>query len=711
MIHCVSSIQNHFLRILREKLDAEIFQMFFEDQFGLYCGENADMLFVTAESSFVLDWYRRKFLPLFQEIAPQIIPSFSGTVCIASREELKAFRQSEFVSDDSRLKKTQCKKPVPASSADFQTNRERIAYRKKNSREILASARRMMIPGVLDVLAGPSAEKILDTVNNRPIAELPSADSGNEKGGESVAISAKQPRKPASRTLNAARHSTVNHSIVGPMRDFLAQMEEMFRQEKISRITAPECVEKTVEQNFLEDVEPDFLAEEKWTTPLEQASPSIGTERPIDDLESSGALVLENTSSPEEFHGSSKLQKLMASVLKNSEDTVAISSTGVTSSQNGFSETSHEVTLRNEPRKLSRNAGFSTRTFETFVVGYSNRVAYSTARGIHLNMGLMSPVLFTGGTGVGKTHLLDAIYRNSVKCGFATVYKTCEEFINDFVASLRDQRKKNDFLETYRQCDLLLLDNLQFLLGKQGTINELQNIFNYRIRHGKQIVLASDRSLEKMEELGPEFLSKLRGGCVCHLNEPSFDVRLGILAQESKARKLPLSDEQCQKLANQYVGDVRAILGALNTLEMMTRSQFGIPGRKNSMPSREQNQVVQQLVDNMVNQPGKSVSMDDIKRFVAVQFGIDTVLLSSGARIRKISQPRMLAMWLARKFTRKSLAEIGHSFGCTSHSTVISAQKKVEEWRTHDFRVQTVDSVRSVNELLHQLETQLQRSL
>ncbi|MDO4426373.1 MAG: hypothetical protein Q4D17_11500, partial [Planctomycetia bacterium] len=133
--------------------------MFFEDQFGLYCGENADMLFVTAESSFVLDWYRRKFLPLFQEIAPQIIPSFSGTVCIASREELKAFRQSEFVSDDSRLKKTQCKKPVPASSADFQTNRERIAYRKKNSREILASARRMMIPGVLDVLAGPSAEK------------------------------------------------------------------------------------------------------------------------------------------------------------------------------------------------------------------------------------------------------------------------------------------------------------------------------------------------------------------------------------------------------------------------------------------------------------------------------------------------------------------------------------------------------------------------
>lgn len=759
VIHCVSSIQDNFLRILRRKLDSEIFQMFFEDQFELFCGENANLLFVTAKSAFVLDWYRRKFQSLFQEIAQELIPAFSGTVCVASHEELKR---------DSRPNSGEDFRKTSPSSADFRTNRERLAHRKQNSQEILASVRRMNIPGVLDVLAGPSNVKSFGSEEIRAKQAPFWTDDRSEmttdatRGAIPVQRSEKSARRVVSNTQNSSLVSGTDPSMDG----FLAQMDEMFRERKISRLFAPEIAPIVPAAPIAEIAEapeeleafdtpeargtfdaPEILdasealeafdsleavdAPEAGTLGASQDSvlgnngrapevrvlenrdirseiPSSDLRKALEEPTSSDRLAVGSVTVHEEFSGSSKLQRLIASVLKNSTD-VASDASRENASSRGFSE--DEESRRNEPQPLSRSAGFSSGTFETFVVGYSNRVAYSTAHGIHLNMGLMSPVLFTGGTGVGKTHLLDAIYRNAVKCGFSTVHKTCEEFINDFVASLREQRKKAEFLETYRQCDLLILDNLQFLLGKQGTLTELQNIFNYRIRHGKQIVLASDRPLEKMEELGPELLSKLRGGCVCRLNEPSFDVRLGILAQESKARKLPLSDEQCQKLANQYVGDVRAILGALNTLEMMTRAQFGIPGRKSYVPSREQNRVVQQLVDDMVNQPGKSVSMDDIKRFVAVQFGIDTVLLSSGQRIRKVSQPRMLAMWLARKFTRKSLAEIGSSFGCASHSTVIAAQKKVEEWRTRDFRIQTVESVRSVNELLHQLETQLQRSL
>ncbi len=702
VIHCVSGIQDNFLRILRGKLNPEIFQMFFENQFELYCDENADSLFVTAKSSFVLDWYRRKFQPLFQEIARELIPAFSGKISISSCEELNGGAVS---GSGTVLRKT------PPSSADFRTNRERIAHRKQNSREILDGVRRMNIPGVLDLLTAPSAEKILDTEIVRSSRRSFSTGDSSEKVLESAGktLSVKRHEKSAPQIVSAVRKSSSVPRAEMSMDDFLARMDEMFRQRKISRIFAPKSYADSQTAAVSSGAAPEIRVVEKLTADSEMQTAE--SREIMREQKRSDHAPSEKISDRERFSGSLKLQKLMASVLKNSADAVSSSSGENVSSQIASSEITQENSLEDQPQRFSNGAVFSTGTFETFVVGYSNRVAYSTAHGIHLNMGLMSPVLFTGGTGVGKTHLLDAIYRNSVKCGFSTVHKTCEEFINDFVASLREQRKKNDFLEMYRECDLLILDNLQFLLGKQGTLAELQNIFNYRIRHGKQIVLASDRPLEKMDELGPELLSKLRGGCVCRLNEPSFDVRLGILAQESKVRKLPLSDEQCQKLANQYVGDVRALIGALNTLEMMTRAQFGIPGRKSFVPSREQTRVVQQLVDDMVNQPGKSVNMDDIKRFVAVQFGIGTVLLSSGQRIRKVSQPRMLAMWLARKFTRKSLAEIGASFGCASHSTVISAQKKVEEWRTHDFKVQTVDSIRSVNELLHQLETQLQRSL
>ncbi|MDO4629823.1 MAG: DnaA/Hda family protein, partial [Planctomycetia bacterium] len=405
--------------------------------------------------------------------------------------------------------------------------------------------------------------------------------------------------------------------------------------------------------------------------------------------------------------GRSRLQDLMAQALENAVPEEEISAEkGMKPGVEPFAQKEKMATFTVTRRSYAQS------TFETFVSGASNRTAFTTARGIFQRLGYVSPILFTGGTGTGKTHLLNAVYNHALTLGVSVVYRTCEDFLTDFVNGIRDPQKKAEFETLYRQCDILALDNLQALLGKPKTVAELRTILDYRIRLGKQIVLASDRDVKALAEFGPEICSQLEGGYVCHMSEPSYDVRLGILSRENGRRELALSDMQCQKLAFQYEGDVRAILGALNTLEMKVRAQLQFrPGGEKSVSVQERTAILQQLVEGMASQPGKTIRLEDIKRYVALLFGIDVPLLSSGKRERKVSQPRMLAMWLARKFTRKSLSEIGQAFGCNSHSTVISAQKKVEQWRMMDYRLQTHESVQNVNDLLYQLESQLQRAL
>ena len=195
------------------------------------------------------------------------------------------------------------------------------------------------------------------------------------------------------------------------------------------------------------------------------------------------------------------------------------------------------------------------------------------------------------------------------------------------------------------------------------------------------------------------------------MNEPSYDVLLQLLDSETARRDLPLAESARQALAAQHTGgDVRQIFGILNSLEMRLRTQLDLTQHVTST-ERNRKELVQELMEDLVHHQGKRISIDTIKRYVAARFEIEVGLLSSGLRTRKVSQPRMLAMWLARKFTRKPLAEICQAFGCVSHTTVISAQKKVEEWRLRDFQLQTGTSLSNVNELLRQLEGQLQRTV
>lgn len=682
MIRGVINLQKAFLQFIRTKLGEEPFAMWFEGQFQLLCGDTADTLYISAEAPFVLDWYRRNFQSLFRDAVRALFPTFTGTIQYCTREEADAMNSAELVRTNPVLPAVQtlpqaksgavtqihAVKTVtkPAKEAVLEpaqtpvTRSELLAERRRKSREAILAAEQTNIPGMVEFLRG-------------------------EAPGLEVKFASKSEVEPVQPSVPA--------EVKDPMADFVSLMDQMAAEGKIRKSLLDPAI------SVLEPVVEAILPEpEKAKTSTKTRAKAKTGETP-------------KSATKKDLAGT-KLQALMANVMALSE----------AEESDAPKEELPRVPRPSAPRasvpaqvreREQRTVGYSTGTFDSFVCGSSNRVAYTTARSLNRNLGLVSPILFTGPTGVGKTHLLDAIYRDALNYGFSVVYKTCEEFMNDFVASLRDQRRKSEFQATYRQCDVLLLDNLQFMLDKKGTIPELHNIFNYRMRHGKQIVLASDRELKELEGLGLELCSLLRGGCECRLNEPSFDVRLEILSRGSKLRNLPLTAEQQHKIAVLCTGDVRELLGKLNTLEMMVRAQFSQPGRESQeeISAQERTSVVQQIVDGLVDQPGRTVSLDEIKRYVAVQFGIDVQLLSSGKRTRNVSQPRMLAMWLARKFTRKPLSEISQSFGCSSHSTVISAQKKVESWRTTDFRVQTVESVQSVNDLLFQLESQIQRAL
>ncbi len=539
------------------------------------------------------------------------------------------------------------------------------------------------------------------------------AKAKTQAGSSRKTSAAKQTGKKSSASENALSISSMD--------EFLSCMDGLYADGTIPRFSGFEALSASEKTAFHENGPEDRSAFSEVSTDAEHsalsdtATPSALKYSDVQPTEKDSKTEISTetlTASVRTVRaGSSRLQTLMANVMKIS--TEEEDQPQDTLRQDHF-QPKHSIERTVQPGSAFRQTSVSQprkMDFSTFIMGASNRLAYTLARDITRTPGLLSPALISGKTGVGKSHLLEAISHATLRSGFHVVYRTAEEFVNDFVASLRDPGRKNDFRSTYRQCDVLLLDNLQFLLDKKGSLAELQNIFYHRIRQGKQIVFAADRPLEELEGLGQEICSNLRGGYHAVLNEPSYDVLLQLLDSESVRRALPLAEASRQALAAQHTGgDIRQVFGILNSLEMRLRSQLDFT-QTASQTDLDRSGLVQELMEDLVNHQGKRVSLDTIKRYVAARFEIEVGLLSSGLRTRKISQPRMLAMWLARKFTRKPLSEIGQAFGCISHSTVISAQKKVNEWRLRDFQIQTGGAILNVNEVLRQLEGQLQRTV
>jgi len=351
-------------------------------------------------------------------------------------------------------------------------------------------------------------------------------------------------------------------------------------------------------------------------------------------------------------------------------------------------------------QQRQRGPGRGLSELKSFATGNNvgNRTALASAELVVHQPGQFSPLLLHGPSGVGKTHLLEGILSEirKRKRNAAAVYLTAEEFMTHFVEAIRGGGLPS-FRQKYRHAKLLLIDDIQFLSGKRSTLVELLSTVDTLIKSGQQLVLTADRPLSKLTELGPELLTRLNGGNVCGIEPPDHSARLEIVAQMVKRLGMTVPKNVQRFITSRLTSNARTISGALCRLQA-TSQAFGQPITLS---------MAEESLSELIRNNSQAVRLDDIQKAVCETFGLEPDSLQSTRKSKSVSHPRMLAMWLARKHTRVALSEIGQFFGRRSHSTVISAQKRVERWLTEGAPVDVADHRWTADEAIREVERYL----
>jgi chromosomal replication initiator protein len=337
-------------------------------------------------------------------------------------------------------------------------------------------------------------------------------------------------------------------------------------------------------------------------------------------------------------------------------------------------------------------------SLDGFVVGHSNCLAHKAAQMAVVQPGGYSPLLVHGPTSTGKSHLLEGIYSAFRKSHprAAAVYLSAEQFTSQFLQALHKSGMPS-FRSKYRDLELLVIDDIQFLAGKKATIAELQHTIDTLLRRGKQLVFSADRSPAALKVLGPELISRLSGGMVCRLEPAEYTTRLGIVRMQAVQLGMNVPADVQAYIATHLTSQARELIGALKRLHAMSLAH----NRPIDMNLAEE--TLAELVDHQ----GRVVKLPDIEKAVCGVFGLEPESLQSNRKGKLVSHPRMLAMYLARKYTRAPLTEIGSYFGKRSHSTVISAQKKIEGWMADSSTHKLADTALSLEETLRRVEAEL----
>lgn len=336
--------------------------------------------------------------------------------------------------------------------------------------------------------------------------------------------------------------------------------------------------------------------------------------------------------------------------------------------------------------------------FDEFVVGHCNRVANASACMVAESPGCLTPLYLHGGTGVGKTHLLESIWKSvfSKQPDCRALFLGAEQFTSLFLEALHHSGLPN-FRRKYRSVDLLIVDDVHFFSGKKATVSELLHTVESLLRHGRQVVLAADRSPAELEGLPAELISRFSGGMVCKLLAPDHPTRREIVRRYVLQQQFEISEEVQDLVASRLTATPRELYGALNRLHA-TSSAVGAP-----LALLE----AEEALADLILPHGCAVRLPDIEKAVCQTFGLEPESLRSSRKVKSISHPRMLAMWLARKHTRSALSEIGDYFGKRSHATVISAQKRITGWMASGDSMQMADQPCQVEDAIRRVEERM----
>src|SRR2546426_4122649 len=325
-------------------------------------------------------------------------------------------------------------------------------------------------------------------------------------------------------------------------------------------------------------------------------------------------------------------------------------------------------------------------TFDTFVVGSSNQFAQAAGQAVAaLPSRAYNPLFIYGGVGLGKTHLLHAVGHQTLRLfpNMAVVYLSSERFTNDLINAIRYDRTA-EFRAKYRTIDLLLIDDIQFISGKERTQEEFFHTFNDLYESHRQIVVSSDRSPKEIPEIEERLRSRFEWGLIADIQPPDFETRVAILTKKAGLERVRLADDVAYLIASRIKSNIRELEGSLTRMVAFC----ALTGREMSVD------LAQEVLGELWGEEEKLITIDQIQRKVCDFFGIRLSDLKAKTRTKAIAFPRQVAMYLARQMTHSSLSEIGRAFGGKDHTTVLHAVDKIQTLLQEDPKLRkTIDGL------------------
>ena len=315
-------------------------------------------------------------------------------------------------------------------------------------------------------------------------------------------------------------------------------------------------------------------------------------------------------------------------------------------------------------------------TFDNFVVGKPNELAFAASQRVAESEDVtFNPLFLYGGVGLGKTHLMHAIgWKIKEKSpDRKVIYLSAEKFMYQFVRALR-YKDTSAFKEQFRSIDILMIDDVQFISGKDNTQEEFFHTFNALIEQNRQIVISADKSPSDLDGVQERLKSRLGCGLVADIHPTTYELRLGILIEKAQKRGVEIPSKVLEFLSHRIVSNVREMEGALNRLV----AHATLVGTSITV------ETAQVVLQDLLKSNNRKITIEEIQKKVAEHFNIRLTDMHSPRRSRSVARPRQIAMYLAKSITSRSLPEIGRKFGGRDHTTVMHAVKKIEELKQED---------------------------